>query len=132
MFGALEAGTSALVAQRIRMDTIAGNVQNVSTTQRADGEPGPYRRRVALFATGDGRGQPGVHVAEIIEDPSPLRRVHEPGHPMADSEGYVWYPNVDPSVEMVNMIEAARAYEANVTAMEVTKSMMASTLRLLA
>lgn len=132
MFGTLDVSTSGLVAQRIRMDTIAGNVANAFATRRADGEPGPFRRKVALFETGDGRGAAGVHVQRIVEDPSEPRYVLEPGHPDADERGYVAYPNVDVSTEMVNMIEAARAYEANVTAMEMTKTMMANTLRLLA
>lgn len=132
MFGTLDVSTSGLVAQRIRMDTIAGNVANAFATRRADGEPGPFRRKVALFETGDGFGAAGVHVQRIAEDPSEPRRVLEPGHPDADERGFVAYPNVDVSTEMVNMIEAARAYEANVTAMEMTKTMMANTLRLLA
>src|ERR1051325_877772 len=129
MFGALDVSTSALVAQRIRLDTIAGNLANVYSTERADGEPGPYRRREALFAVGDGRGGRGVHVSDVVEDPSELRPVYEPGNPLADERGYVLYPNVDLSTEMINGMVAARAYEANVTAMEVTKSMIASTLR---
>jgi len=144
MFGALEISTSGLVAQRIRMDTIAGNVANAFTLQRADGQPGPYRRRVPLFAAGrpapDGRGLgdggPGVRVVRIVEDPSPPRYVYDPDHPLAIRtgkwKGYVAYPNVDLSTEMVNAIEAARAYEANVTAMAATKSMISNALRLLA
>jgi len=132
VFGALDISTSALVAQRIRLDTISSNIANAQTTVRADGEPGPYRRRVPLFSTGDGEGGKGVHVSEIAEDPSDVRIVYEPGHPHADAEGRVAYPNVDLATEMINGIAAARAYEANVTAIEVTKSMIASTLKLLA
>lgn len=132
MFGALDTSTSALVAQRARLDTIAGNIANAYSTERADGQPGPYRRREALFSVGDGSGGPGVHVSQIAEDPSEFRFVYEPGHPAADARGYVAYPNVDLSTEMVNGLVAARAYEANVTAIEVTKSMLASTLRILA
>ena len=68
MFGALDVSTSALVAQRARMDTIAGNVANAQVTRRADGQPGPFRRRMVIFESGDGRGGPGVHVREIRED----------------------------------------------------------------
>lgn len=132
MFGALDTSTSALVAQRVRLDTIAGNIANAYSTERADGQPGPYRRREALFTAGDGNGGPGVHVSEVAEDPSEFRVVYEPGHPAADPRGYVEYPNVDLSMEMINGMVAARAYEANVTAIEVTKSMMNSTLRILA
>lgn len=132
MFGTFDISTSALIAQRIRMDAISGNVSNAWSTERADGRPGPYQRRVPLFSVGDDNGGPGVHVSRIVEDPAPPRRAYDPGHPHVDRSGYVDYPNVDLNVEMVNMIEAVRAYEANVTALEVTKSMTSSTLRLLA
>jgi flagellar basal-body rod protein FlgC len=136
MLGALDTSTSALVAQRIRMDTISGNIANADATKRADGRPGPYQRRLAIFETGDGKGGPGVHVSEIREDDSPPRYVYEPDHPHAiqqgPRQGYVAYPNVDPTMEMVNGMLASRAYEANITAMEVTKSMMSATLGILA
>ena len=133
MFGALDISTSGLVAQRVQLDTIAGNIANMQTTRRADGKPGPYRRQVALLASGDGRGGVGAHVDSIIEDHrSQPRAVHDPGHPDANKDGIVYYPNVDLSTEMINAMIAVRAYEANVTAMEATKSIMASTLRLLA
>jgi flagellar basal-body rod protein FlgC len=135
MFGALDVSTSALVAQRTRMDTIAGNMANADATRRSDGVPGPFKRRIALFATGDGHGGPGVHVSRIIEDPSRGDFVYQPDHPDAVKSGprtgFVEYPNVDPSIEMVNAMLASRAYEANIAAIDVTKSMMSSTLRLL-
>lgn len=137
MYGALDISTSALVAQRTNLDTIAGNVAGMHTTRGPDGEP--YRRRVALMAAGNpaaGDGAAGVHVAEVVKDPSPFRLVHNPGHPDAlksgPNAGYVRMPNIDYSVEMVNAIEAARVYEANVTVIEITKSMAASSLKLLA
>jgi len=132
MFDALDISVSALAAQRIRMDTVAGNLANAFTTRNADGQAEPYRRRFVVFAEGDGGGGAGVHVGRIGEDPSPSRLVHEPGHPDADANGYVRYPNVQVSTEMVNALEAARAYEANITAMQITKSMVSNTLRLLA
>ncbi len=133
MFGALDISTSGLVAQRIQMDTIAGNIANMQTAGRTDGAPGPYQRRIAMFSPGDGRGGPGVHVENIVEDmQGKPRLVKEPGHPFADERGIVAYPNVDPSTEMINGMVATRAYEANVTAIEATKSIIASTLRLLA
>lgn len=136
MFGSLDVSTSALVAQRIRMDTIAGNIANAQTVVRDDGLPGPYKRRVAVFEVGDGQGGAGVHVSEVREDPSPGHFVYEPSHPHAiqsgPRQGYVEYPNIDPSIEMVNAMLASRAYEANVAAIEVTKSMISSSLRLLA
>jgi flagellar basal-body rod protein FlgC len=133
MFGALDISTSGLVAQRVQLDTIAGNIANVQTTRRADGLPGPYRRQAALFSNGDGAGGPGVHVEKIVEDTQGKpRAVHDPDHPDADAEGIVYYPNIDLATEMINAMVAVRAYEANVTAIEATKSIMASTLRLLA
>jgi flagellar basal-body rod protein FlgC len=139
MFDALDISTSALVAQRRQLDTISGNIANAHTTRDVDGQPNPYRRRVALFASGDpsrGREAPGVHVARIVEDPAPFHLKYEPWNPDAIAsgprKGYVRLPNVDLSTEMINAMFAVRAYEANVTVMEITKSMAASDLRLLA
>lgn len=133
MFGALDISVSGIVAQRVQMDTIAGNIANMLTTRRADGQPGPYLRRVALMAPGDGQGGAGVHVQGVVEDQmGKPRLVKDEGHPDADANGIVAYPNIDASTEMVNAMVAVRAYEANLTAVEATKSMVASTLRILA
>ena len=136
MFGSLDISTSALVAQRTRMDVIAGNIANAQAVQRADGRPGPFQRRIAILTAGDGSGGAGVHVEQVAEDQSAPRMVYEPGHPLAQQtgpmKGYVAYPNVDLSTEMVDAMLASRAYEANIAAMDVTKTMMSSTLRLLA
>jgi flagellar basal-body rod protein FlgC len=135
MFGVLDISTSALVAQRTRMDTIAANMANMHSVYDAEGNYAPYRRRVAVFGQGDpASGNPGgVHVREIMYDPAPFRKVFEGiGAPNADAEGYVEYPNIDPTVEQINAMEASRAYEANITAAEATKSMLQASLRLLA
>ena len=133
MFGALDISTSGLIAQRVQLDTISGNIANAQTTRRTDGKEGPYLRRVATLAPGDGRGGAGVHVNGVVEDTwSRPRLVSDPGHPDANEDGVVAYPNVDMSTEMINGLVAARAYEANVTAIEATKSIVASTLRILA
>ncbi len=133
MFGALDISTSGLIAQRVQIDTIAGNVANVQATRRQDGLPGPYLRRVALLAPGDGKGGPGVHVQSVVQDTkSPPRKVKDPSHPDADEKGIVLYPNVDLATEMVDAIAAVRAYEANISAIEATKSIVAASLRLLA
>ncbi|HEX2972051.1 MAG TPA: flagellar basal body rod protein FlgC [Tepidisphaeraceae bacterium] len=134
MFDALDISSSALVAQRARLDTIAGNIANMNTTRNAKGEAAPYRRRFVVFSPGQAENpsQAGVHVQKIGEDRSPFRKAYEPSHPDADKEGYVKYPNVDMAVEFVNALEASRAYEANVTVMEVSKSMVNASLRLLA
>jgi flagellar basal-body rod protein FlgC len=133
MYGALDISTTGLVAQRAQIDTIAGNIANAQTTRRLDGGAGPFLRRVALLQEGDGAGGRGVHVKDVVEDRvRPTKKVYDPSHPHANADGIVEYPNVDPMVEMVNAMVAVRAYEANVTAMEATKSIIASSLRLLA
>ncbi|HVT89468.1 MAG TPA: flagellar basal body rod protein FlgC [Tepidisphaeraceae bacterium] len=134
MFDALDIPASALLAQRARMDTISANVANSNTLRGPDGEKSPYRRRFVVFAAGraDDASLPGVHLQSVEIDQSPLRQVYDPGHPDADKDGYVKYPNVDLAVEQVNMIEASRAYEANVTMMDTLKAMINSTLRLIA
>jgi len=136
MFGSLDVSTSGLVAQRTRMDTIATNIANAQTTGDAAGRANPYRRRFVVFATGDERGGPGVRVTAVREDPAPFPLRWDPNHPHRIREGpdagYVRMPNVDYSTEMVNAIEASRAYEANITAMNVTKQMISATFKLLA
>jgi flagellar basal-body rod protein FlgC len=127
-------GASGLQAQRVRMDTIAENILNATTTRNARGEKVPYKRRFVVFAPGQAgdEGRPGVHVQQIGTDNSPPLRKFEPGHPDADAQGYVSYPNIDPAIEYVNALEASRAYEANVTMMEVTKAMLSASLRIIA
>jgi len=142
-FGALDIGASALTAQRLRMDTISQNIANANTTRTEDGTP--YRRRVVVFQE-QSNGIPfseylsdsskqqylgkGVKVAKIVEDPSPFRKVYDPGHPDADADGYVEMPNIDVVTEMVNMISATRAYEANVTSINTTKSIAMKALEI--
>jgi len=134
MFGSLDISTSALVAQRTRLEVISANLANAESVADADGNYAPFRRRIPMFAPGDpstGRAE-GVHVSKIALDDSPFRAKHEPGHRFADADGYVFYPNIDPAMEMVNALEASRAYEANITAAEATKTMLQASLRLLA
>lgn len=139
MYGALDVGTSALVAYRTNLDVIAGNIAMKDAVRLENGEAVPYRRRVPLFAPGNpsgGRDARGVHITDIVEDPTPFGLRWDPGHVHAIKEGkekgYVRVSNVDYHTEMVNAMTAARAYEANVTVMEMAKSMAAGTLRLLA
>jgi len=139
MFGTLEISTSALTAYRTHLDVIAGNVASRDAVRFENGEAVPYRRRVPLFAVGNssnGPNAPGVHVAEIVEDPSPFGLRWDPGDPHAikqgSQQGYVRTSNVNYHTEMVNAMTAARAYEANVTVMEATKAMARSSMRLLA
>jgi flagellar basal-body rod protein FlgC len=137
MFGSFDISASALSAQRVRIDTIASNIANVDATVAgvtADGSPVPYRRLFTIFQTQrSADGVPGgVQVKSIQQDSSPFIEKIEPGNPLADSRGMVKYPNVDLLVENADAVEAFRAYEANVTAIETTKSMMNATLRVLA
>ena len=132
MFESLDMGASGLLAQRTRLDTIAGNIANANTTRGPDGQP--YRRRFVLFAPGQPNdpAKPGVRVESIQQDRSPFVKRFDPGHPHADADGYVQFPNIDLSVEYVNALEASRAYEANISMMEVSKAMINATLRLIA
>ena len=134
MFDSLDISSSALTAQRIRMDTIAANTANMNTTHDASGKPNPYRRRFAVFASGqpDDHNAPGVHVEKIQMDEAAFRKVYDPTSKDADKDGNVSYPNIDLSIEYVNMLEASRAYEANITTMEANKSMLNAALRLIA
>ncbi len=133
MFGALDVSTSGLVAQRTRMNVISANLANRNAIEDSQGNYAPYRRRVPILAaeSSEGSGQ-GVRVAEIMLDQSPLRKVYDKNHPYADKDGYVKYPNINTSTEMINAIEVTRAYEANITAAQATKSMIQASLRLLA
>ena len=139
MFDVLDISTSALVAHRPNLDVIAGNIAMKDVTRDEAGNAVPYRRRVALFAPGDvsaGKRAPGVHVAKIVEDPAPFGLRWDPHHVDAIKEGelrgYVQMSNVDYHTEMVNAMAGVRAYEANVTVMEMAKSMASTTLRLIA
>jgi flagellar basal-body rod protein FlgC len=145
MFDALEVSASALTAERLRMDVTAENLANAQTTRGADGNP--YRRKEVVLAERPGGSSFGAalqgamasrngalgggEVAAITEDQTPLKTVYDPSHPDADARGYVQMPNVEPVAEMVDLISAQRAYEANVTAMSAAKQMFAKTLELL-
>lgn len=132
MFGAIDISTSGLVAQRVRLNTVAMNIAMADVVDTPEG--GPYRRRAADFAAGaspDDRSGRGVHVAGIRKE-DVFRYEHNPKSPYADENGFVKMPGIDHFTEMVNGMEAQRAYEANLTAIEVSKAMLNSSLRLLA
>ena len=132
MFDAIDISTSGLVAQRVRLNTVAMNIAGADLVYDAT-EGGPYKRRAVIFAegmNGRDRGGEGVHVASI-EKQSAYRYVHDPGHPLADGNGNVKMPDIDPIVEMVNGMEAQRAYEANLAAIDLSKAMLNSSVRLL-
>jgi flagellar basal-body rod protein FlgC len=134
MFDVLDIGASGLMAQRVRLDTIAANIANAQTTHDAAGRPNPYRRRFVVFEPGrpDNPNAPGVRVSKVGLDQSAFNLRHEPWNKDADGNGYVKYPNIDTSIEYVNALEASRAYEANISMLETSKAMINSTLRLIA
>lgn len=145
MFSAFNINASGMTAQRLRMDIISENVANANTTRTEDGTP--YRRKVVTFAEKDTQtsfsqvlgsissagkysGQ-GVKVSGIYEDyTTEMNMVYDPAHPDADENGYVSYPNVNIVTEMTNLIDASRAYEANATAFNASKSMALQGLEL--
>lgn len=133
MFQSFDISTSGMQAQRVRMTAIASNLANVNTTRNAAGELQPYRRLITLFEQGaQGPDTPGVRVSGIVQQRGPMRSVEAPHHPDAGPDGYVSFPNVDTATEMIDALEASRAFEANVTAFEATKSMLTNALRILA
>jgi flagellar basal-body rod protein FlgC len=133
--GPLAISASALRAERLRLDAIASNLANANTTRTAEG--GPYKRKNVILvtqaiesdfeATIQGMSEEavrrGVAVVDVVEDKTPPRMIFDPGHPDANPEGYVAYPNVNPVAEMVDLMAATRAYEANVQAVNATKRM---------
>ncbi|RCX21314.1 flagellar basal-body rod protein FlgC [Fontibacillus phaseoli] len=136
---------SALTAQRLRMDVISSNIANAETTraQVVDGKAVPYRRKMVVMAPmktefgqalnsalDNSSASQGVKVTQIKEDTAPFKPVYNPTHPDADSEGYVYMPNVDMLKEMVDVMSASRSYEANVTALNASKAMMMKALQI--
>jgi len=137
MFKALEISTSGLVAQRHRINTIAGNIANINTTRNEQGEVSPFQRRLVTFMSdtsdreSDTEGV-GVKFSVSTDTELPERMVYQPGHPDADANGVVHFPGINLTTEFVNAVEASRAYEANVAAIDISKSIMTETLKILA
>ena len=144
VFDSINVSASALTAQKTRIDVITKNIANAETTQAAGGMP--YRRQMAVFK--EIRNTPfseylskfsdekaensdgGVKISKIVEDTTPFKLVYDPGNPEADEDGYVKMPNVEVINEMVDMIDAQRAYVANITAMNSTKTMLMKALEI--
>ncbi|MFK8112575.1 MAG: flagellar basal body rod protein FlgC [Rubripirellula sp.] len=139
MLKALDVSTSGLIAQRTRLNAVSGNVANISSLTNEMGEAEPYKERQVVFQTDDTistNGGSGVKVSEIkVSEAEPNYR-YQPKHPLAIKEGkwkgYVAYPNIDLTTQMVDALEATRAYEANVGVMEITKNLSRETLTILA
>ncbi len=142
LFGMLEVSGTALTAERWRAELVAANMANAETTHTVHG--GAYRRQLLVF-----RAQPmprfaiqlarlakhipdgGVRVERVVGDASPFPTRYEPGHPDADSQGYVTYPNVNPVMEMADLLGAVRAYQLNAAAVQAAKSMIQQSLQIL-
>ena len=134
MFSIFNVSGSAVSAQAQRLNVVASNLANVDTVAGPDGQA--YKSRQVVFQTllmgapGQPDGAAGVAVAQIAEDQTPGRRVHDPKHPQADAEGYVTYSNVNAVEEMVNMISASRSYQNNIEVMNTARSLLQKTLQL--
>jgi flagellar basal-body rod protein FlgC len=132
---------SGLTAQKLRMDVISQNIANAEVTRTENGTP--YRRKMVVLSSINGGSSfrdelnkatkvktNGVQVQSVVEDPAPLVPVYNPNHPDANEEGYVMLPNVNTAQEMIDMLGTSRAYEANVTAFNATKSMVMKALEI--
>lgn len=134
---------SAMKAQMLRMEVHSSNIANINATRTPEG--GPYRRKEVLFeskpinenfegalldASGEKQVGTGVEVVRVVEDPSPFLKKFEPDHPDAGPDGFVEYPNVNVVAEMVDVQEAARSYEANISVISVVKNMIAKTFEI--
>jgi len=146
MFSSFNISASALTAQRLRMDVVASNIANATTTraQYVNGRWVPYQRKMVVMEAKaaqpsfssmledrmQGSVGQGVRVTQIVNDSEPFKRVYNPTHPDADEEGYVLMPNVDLLKEQVDLLDATRAYEANVTALNASKAMFLKALEI--
>lgn len=143
LFRTLNISASGMTAQRTRLDVVASNIANAETTRSPEG--GPYRRKAVIFREvfdsvvryGDYPAEPlpteglgGVQIDKIETDQRPFKLVYDPSHPDANAEGYVEMPNVNVLREMVDLINAQRSYEANVTAMNATKAFANAALQI--
>ncbi|MDR4509043.1 MAG: flagellar basal body rod protein FlgC [Candidatus Brocadiaceae bacterium] len=140
VFSAFDISASALSAERVRMNVIANNIANANATDSPEG--GPYRREQVVFAsvlremTGskdiEGAGRlGGVEVQKIVKSQEPFNKIYIPGHPKADQNGFVEMPNVNVSMEMVDLVTATRAYEANLAVINSAKDMTNQALSIL-
>jgi flagellar basal-body rod protein FlgC len=151
LFGLMETSGSAMQAERVRAEIVAVNMANAETTRTETG--GPYRRQHVVFAANqddsgflnaltnaaspsgeraeaESASATGVHIAQVLEDTAPPLKRYDPGHPDADAEGYVAYPDINPLTEMVDLMGATRAYGLNSSAVQAEKGMIASALEI--
>ena len=132
LFNVFNIASSAMTAQSQRLNVVASNLANADSATSSTGQP--YRAKQVVFAAdplgGNASGSAGVKVSGVIEDPSPMKRVYDPKHPLADAQGFVAMPNVNVVEEMVNMISASRAYQNNADMMNTAKTLLLKTLTL--
>jgi flagellar basal-body rod protein FlgC len=135
MIPGIDAASSALTAERTRLDVIAGNLANAQNTSDASGHV--YRRKMVVFESklndalgADSTGGQQVRVAHVVDDPSPLPKTYMPGNPKADAQGMVEMPNVNPLDEMVDMMTSSRAYQANLQVIQTGRSMFEQSLKI--
>jgi flagellar basal-body rod protein FlgC len=128
LFNIFNIAGSAMTAQSQRLNVVASNLANVDSATGPDGKP--YHAKQVVFSSVPTPGQTGdgVKVSAVVEDTSPMKVVYDPKHPMADAQGYVTLPNVNPVDEMVNMISASRSYQNNVDVLNTSKSLLLKTL----
>jgi flagellar basal-body rod protein FlgC len=146
LFGMLEVSGSALAAERWRAEVVSANMANAESTRTPQG--GAYHRQLVVFRARPlprfplllaslhggnlhGENNGGVRVDRVVDDPTPMPRRYEPGHPDADKAGYVTYPNVNPVLEMTDLLSAVRAYQLNAAAVQAAKSMIQQSLQIL-
>ena len=120
--GAMQVSASGMTAERFRMDVISSNIANSNSVESDTNQP--YRRREVVLQSGD----QGVNVIQVVEDQSPFQVKHDPGNPRANAQGDVLESNIQPVTEMVDMMGASRAYEANVAAFNAAKGMVKNAL----
>lgn len=139
LFSALQVSASGMAAQRTRAEMLVENMANADTTRTPEG--GPYRRKDVVF-TSDIQSSPfgavfqhesaqGVSIASVVQDNGPAELRYLPGHPDADSNGYVGFPRMNPAEEMVNLLNASRSYEGNVAAITAVKDMITNSIAIM-
>lgn len=129
----IDTSGSAISSERMRMDVIAANIANMNTTHDVNGTYNPYKRKIVQFETiMDGKTglSKGIAVNKVVDDQADLRKIYDPGHPNADEQGYVEYPNVSIEREMVDMASSKATYEANIKAIQVFKTMFNAALEI--
>ncbi|WP_022669666.1 flagellar basal body rod protein FlgC [Hippea alviniae] len=133
VFDSLNIASSGMSAQRLRMNIISANIANADSVKTKEG--GPYKRRDVVFEAVNydkfGDVLKEVKVADIVRDDTPPKLVYDPSNPLANKDGYVAYPNINPVVEMVNLIDAMRTYQANASVIDSAKQMVQSALSVL-